>query len=655
MWPFALVKTHKLDQGHRDDVDGLRALAVLIVVLFHAGFDFLGGGYVGVDVFFVISGFVITRSVRGDLTQGRFNFVRFYRRRIRRLMPASIATALACLAFGYFYLTPEQMQDLGMQSITSVFWISNIYFWLKTGYFDLAASSKPLLHMWSLGVEEQFYLFWPLTLVMLTRLKQAWITPAVIVAASLISVFTAQLVLPTNQTMAFYLMPFRIAEFGFGALLTFVTPGRLWRAEIALLIGLTLIIVAVLTFSETTPFPGLSSLIPCTGAALTIYGGQAAYVGSVLRHPMALGIGRISYSFYLTHWPAVVFYKSAHRGDDLANIDSCLIVAISLILAIAMYFLVERPFREAKHNPTSRKFALLTTAIAALVTSAAAASAYVSDGWMWRLAPELRAQIEKDPRANDDFVWASLRRRNISFSTHLPDDPPTPTYRMLIVGDSMSGDLVNIIERAGLTKKALVRTSIVPVPCQPVISIDGNTYHNIIAAHDHRSCDDSRQKFENDTRLNEADLVVLAANWRAWSPEFLPGTISFIQNHGPDVVVVGAKAMSVTSQQLLMEALTVDDYLSYRPATPNETSVTINAKIKAISESKGAGYIDLLTSPCDTDGRCRLFADDGKLIYFDTVHLASSGVDFFARHSDLSPLIVIPVQEQQKHLHRQPR
>ena len=158
--------------GNRADVDGLRSIAVLPVVLFHAGFSVFSGGYVGVDVFFVISGFVITRSIHSELSRGEgFSFVKFYRRRVRRLLPASVATCLACLVLGYMYLPPEGMESLGAQDVTSIFWSSNIYFWLTAGYFDLASHSKPLLHMWSLSVEEQFYFIWPTILVLLYRFR----------------------------------------------------------------------------------------------------------------------------------------------------------------------------------------------------------------------------------------------------------------------------------------------------------------------------------------------------------------------------------------------------------------------------------------------------------------------------------------------------
>ena len=398
-----------------------------------------------------------------------------------------------------------------------------------------------------------------------------------------------------------------------------------------MLLGLVLIAVAVFTFSESTPFPGVAALLPCAGAALAIYGGQSRMGSFVLANPVAVGIGLISYSLYLAHWPVYVFYVAARPGDIYAA-DSVLIIALSFVFALMLYFFIERPFREGVPRALSTKPALAGIALGTFVAGGTAVSAWADGGWPWRLPPEIRSQIVTDPTTNNEYVWASLRLRDVPFSTKLAGDPQAADARkLLVIGDSMAGDVVNILETSGLTGKSLVRTAIIHAPCQPVISVSGDNYHPKIPAANHQLCDERRAILSADPRVAEADVIILAASWRPWSLDFLPATIQWLGKNGKkEIMLVGAKTMVQTSQEMLMNAFGARLDESYRPANPMPAILKINDILRKISSDQNAKYIDMLGVVCDPSNNCQIFDSDGKLIFFDVMHLTRAGVEYYA-------------------------
>ena len=320
-----------VNNSYRPDIDGLRAVAVLSVILYHAGFSTFRGGYTGVDVFFVISGFLITRLLTREIeSTGRIDFYSFYLRRVRRLLPAFFFTLICSSFFAFWVLSPLQLENYGASLIHSVISSSNIYFYLDSGYFDTSADLKPLLHTWSLGVEEQFYVIWPFILFVGSKVilkKKKSLLPLLVILAGLVSLFFAEFLIPRYPDAVFYLMPFRIFEFAIGAILVWFGPIKQLKPIILdglLLLGLVLIGCSIFGYSGTTIFPGVSALLPCIGAALCIYSGHALHVGKVLRNRVAVSVGLISYSLYLAHWPVQIRQKICERKgwdkcDDLVN------------------------------------------------------------------------------------------------------------------------------------------------------------------------------------------------------------------------------------------------------------------------------------------------------------------------------------------------
>lgn len=356
---------------YRPEIDGLRALAVLPVVLFHAGVAGFAGGFIGVDVFFVISGFLITSLIARDLQRGEFSFLNFWERRARRILPPLVAVVIFALVVGWFLMLPGDFEQLGESAIAQSFFASNFVFWRQIGYFGPMASEIPLLHTWSLAVEEQFYLLFPLAMFLLTRYvaRLRWSFIAVGVALSfLVSVWAVD----SRPEAAFYLLPTRAWELGVGSLLA------LWAvnsrssvnrkiAEPASVLGIVLILAAVFIYDETTAFPGIAALPPVVGTALVVWANtnQRTRSGDLLAVKPLVGIGLISYSLYLWHWPLIVFTSYPSGSESLGVLTTVVIIGASFVAAYGSWRFVERPFRSRTLLPTRRL--MLSGALASLV------------------------------------------------------------------------------------------------------------------------------------------------------------------------------------------------------------------------------------------------------------------------------------------------
>ena len=347
---------------YRAEIDGLRALAVLPVILFHAGFEWFSGGFVGVDIFFVISGYLITTIIITEMAEDRFSVINFYKRRARRILPALFFVMAVCLPFAWLLLVPNELKDFGQSIVSVSIFSSNILFWIEAGYFDAAAELKPLLHTWSLAVEEQYYLLFPIFLMLTWRLGVKWIIflLAIVFFSSLGLAEWAsnQINQPKIISAAYFLLPTRGWELLVGVFVAFYLKSNTFFNskmfnQMMSLIGIIMISYSVIAFDKNTPFPSLYTLVPVIGTALLILCSvQKTLVYNFLTLKPIVGLGLISYSAYLWHQPLFAFMRSSVLGDlsELILISLC---AVSIILAWFSYRFIETPFRDRSVTPSN--------------------------------------------------------------------------------------------------------------------------------------------------------------------------------------------------------------------------------------------------------------------------------------------------------------
>ncbi len=351
-------------QRYRPDIDGLRALAVLAVVLYHFSSRLVSGGFVGVDVFFVISGYLITGIIVDAIDAGRFTFAEFYVRRVRRIFPALMLVCGFAMLLGWFVLFSPEYQGVGRGIFWGTLFWSNIKLFHETGYFDQSADLKPMLHLWSLGVEEQFYLIWPVVLI-LFRKKLRLLALAVLATASFAY---SVLMLSRSPSASFYLPMARFWELGLGGALAlgFVPPNHRTLRELQSAAGLLLILTAAFLFDSRTPFPGWNAILPALGAYLLISAGPEAWLNrKILSHPAAIFVGLISYPLYLWHWPLLYFARVTEAGAPSALIRAGA-VALAALLAWLTYRFLEIPIRERAKGQTAFTVPLVAVNIAVM-------------------------------------------------------------------------------------------------------------------------------------------------------------------------------------------------------------------------------------------------------------------------------------------------
>jgi peptidoglycan/LPS O-acetylase OafA/YrhL len=377
-----------LPKAYRPDIDGLRALAVLAVVAFHGFPTYVTGGFVGVDVFFVISGFLISGIILSETDDGSFSLKRFYGRRCRRIFPALLLVLFVSLFLGWRLLLPDDFARLGKQLAASAAFVSNFYFWFQSGYFSPDAQTFPLLHLWSLGVEEQFYIAWPLIIIFLRR-RPSWIILAIVVVG--FSSFFLNVALANNHEADFYSPLTRAWELMLGAALAWLrrrndTALSTQSADIAASSGLLMIWCSALLFDQQSPYPGWLALVPTIGSSLILWSGERSRIGSyVLSNRYMVFVGLISYPLYLWHWPLLVF-SAAYKFAPLTTLEIVLVIVASFFLAWFTYGFVESNFRTGRASRLK-----IATLGAGMISIAVAGVAIVNaQGFENRFPSEIR-------------------------------------------------------------------------------------------------------------------------------------------------------------------------------------------------------------------------------------------------------------------------
>lgn len=597
-------------------IDGLRAIAVLSVLFYHADLAPFSGGFVGVDIFFVISGYLITAHLTEELRANRFSVGYFYLRRVRRIVPALLFTLLFSFLVGALLLPPAILEQTGLAAILAALSVSNIFFWSQSGYFDSDAFLKPLLHTWSLGVEEQFYLFWPFIILLAHR---RGIAVNVIIGLGLLSLLVTSLLLPHDPAAAFFLTPFRISEFAIGAILGYKalidTQPRNWIAELTTLGGLGLIAYAVLTYSHDTPFPGLTALAPCIGAAALLYGGRARLAGRLLDNRVFVKIGLISYSLYLAHWPVIAFYRYA-RGLPLSFLDQCLVISLSFVLAALMYRFIERPFRfppsHPRHLPARALGGLLGGGTLFVILIAGSAALY--DGWAWRSSNPgaLTAQeIERGQEHRFQILNEICGQRGRDHCEDIAADRPN----ILILGDSHAPDGLNILFSAFPEEYFVIRTL---AGCPPMMPAD----QTLLAPNhpDRLKCIEENAAWLDPHYLSQFEYVAISVYFEWYKPEHLAPVIDRIRAAGVDKILVFGNFVSLLEDMPNLLARGLDPRSDERYVKSFDL---YRQELERLAAEKGFKLIPKTRYLCnaETFSSCDLRIAD-RLVLYDQHHLS---------------------------------
>ena len=449
-------------EKYRPDIDGLRGVAVLLVIWFHSGLPGTPGGFVGVDVFFVISGYLITSIIHRGAIEGRFSFADFYRRRFRRIAPALVTVTAATMVVGSVLFLPYELETLARSAIATIGFVPNIYFWRSADYFMLAGGIAPLLHCWSLGVEEQFYLLFPATLVVAERFRKAKLAVALIGATSLfLCLFTT-----TRMPVAsFYLLPTRGWELMLGAALSLgmiAVPDRARQA--AGIVGIALILTAAAAISAEDAFPGWRALVPTLGAALVICSGPQSIAGRSLSVRPLVYVGRISYSFYLWHWPVLVFLRHWRADLDLPAAWALGGVSFAFLLSAASYRWIEQPARR-RSTPFRRVWIPWLSGAAAIAVAALAAIAGKG------LSERLPSRVDRIASARFAFAPLAHACTDVAFDLAIErcHIGPPGRPRVLLWGDSHAAAISEAVSNGLGSPGVVVSTG----ACPPVLGWRG--------------------------------------------------------------------------------------------------------------------------------------------------------------------------------------
>lgn len=596
----------------------MRALAVLPVVLFHIGFPGFFGGFIGVDVFFVISGYLITGILARELRNGDFSIIRFYRRRAIRIFPALFAMLAVTTILAALTMLPQELRRYGNSLLSTVTFVSNILFYNESGYFAPDAHSKVLLHTWSLSVEEQFYLFWPVLLAVLHARAQSsvrWIALVITVVSLALSVWWLKL----DPSGAFYLIPSRAWELMIGALLA-VAPAlparhRMLR-ELLAGGGVLVILIGVKFYNGGVPFPGLAALLPCLGAAAIIAAGTGgnSLAGRVLAWKPVVFIGQISFSLYLWHWPVIVFTQIGLMMEATWPVRIAELL-VSLLLAAVSWRYVEQPFRVGANGYSNQK--VFRGAFAAMAaTMAIGATLAFSGGWPGRFS-EQQLAMAKYESYNGDQVYRGGTCFIVDNQGQF--DPqvclgknPQHSKSLLILGDSHAAQLWPGLHQVATDYNVLQATQ---TGCRPVLS------NNPLSAQP--PCERLfRQVMESWLPQHPVDLVILAGRWVPADLTQLASTVALARRHATTVMVVGPIPQYASS---LPRVLVRNEGHPERIASSVVSGpFKLDPLMHKVATEAGAQYVSLTQQLCH--GReCRTLASAGVPLQFDYGHLTEQG------------------------------
>ena len=606
---------------HRNDIDGLRAFAVLPVVAFHFLVfpKLLTGGFVGVDIFFVISGYLITRTILHDINKGSYSIVDFYNRRIRRIFPALFTIFAFCIVIAFFWSLPTEASQIGQSILSSIFFVSNYLFYNQSGYFDRNAETNPLLHTWSLSVEEQFYVVFPIVIYLIRDFSNEARIRLLSAAAFASLVFSAWMVF-RDSAAAFFLVQYRAWELLIGSLLAIGAVPKLvrqWQAELLGLSGIALIVLSVICISRETPFPGLAALAPCLGAAAVIHSGEAhkTLTGRALTLFPIRFIGLISYSVYLWHWPLFVFYRMLVVNDP-SRMERIAIFVVCILASTISWRFIEKPFRQKPYAIKASGTLMAGAATMAFTTAIVLALPFLIESvfrYPSRAMEVLTyARIDQSHmRVGTCFSLSSDIKKIVDHNC-LQTKPNVPNF--LIVGDSHAAHLWSGLQKSYPTVNFLQATG---AGCTPVLEERSRS----------AACAEMVQYiFQQFLPSAHLDGIIIAARW--WSGEILPElirTANIARSYTDRVIIFGPMVQynqalpRIMARAIALQKSEAEAANAHRDPLPLE----IDQKFSIGLEGKSIQYVSVYRAFCAQT--CEIWATAKVPLQFDNDHLTCEG------------------------------
>jgi peptidoglycan/LPS O-acetylase OafA/YrhL len=615
---------------YRPDVDGLRAIAVLLVMAGHLRTR-VTGGYVGVDVFFVISGYLISGTILSELALGKFSVVNFYERRIRRIFPAMLVMMAVVSILAYRYFVPSEVEAYAKSLVAALFSGSNFLFWHDAGYFDAQSELKPMLHTWSLAVEEQFYIFFPLFLMLIRRWFPKRMKPAIL-GVGLVSLIAASLIVIRNPTAAFFFAPLRAWELLAGTVVSqhYVPQLRtVLSRNIASALGLLLIVLPALIYTAATMFPGLGALPPVLGAALIIAAGETgpSAVGKLLAWRPVVFIGLISYSLYLWHWPIIVFQDTSSillSGIAITTRAKLLVAVVSIVVGALSWKFVEQPFRKGRFRP-SRRGVFAMNGIALAVMTVIGVLMISSHGLPGRFPDDARriaayTTYDERPLYREGVCLLENGTTLANFNQQVCLGAPNGKRSLLILGNSHGAQLWPGLSTVFADRQVMQANT---TGCRPTVVASD--------AHQTGICKELFGFMYNDYLLkNHVDTVLIAGRWVDGDMPALAKTVAFAQAHGIVVVVVGPglefgmPEPRVVAMELRSGSPERID--GFRLSQPRETDLKMADLTRNVWHVPYISQYEDLCTP-----QCPVYASPGVPMLFDTDHLTAEGSVLLAK------------------------
>lgn len=623
---MAIALLKKSTPHYRADLDGLRGVAVLLVFAYHLGASRCRGGFVGVDVFFVISGYLIGSIILSEIANSRFSLLSFYERRVRRIFPALFVLLCASYWFAYRFFLPVESKDFAKSLLATTLSASNIFFLHQSGYFDGPAAMKPLLHTWSLAVEEQFYIFLPLFLMAIRRCpprRKRWLVVLVASVSFLVSAIGAF----RSREATFYLAHTRAWELLLGTLVAmdlFPRISSLWR-NVAAFSGLALIFTAGYFFNAATPFPGASALMPCVGAALIIAAGRSgpSMASQALSFSPLVFVGMISYSLYLWHWPMIVFQGAGGLLVQGVSTGAAKLTVLAASFAIASlsWRFVEQPFR-GRRFAISRATIFRFAAASAAVLLALGSSILFTDGLPYRFpveAVKVASFLEvSDPvteaqyRVGSCFLTGKDTYNQFDPSVCLRQDPGKKNY--LLIGDSHAAQLWYGLSSVFREANIMQATA---SGCKPILEQNSGT--------DEKCSQLMHYIFYDYLPTHPVDTLLIAARWDRGDLERLPRTIATVKRQGSEVVLFGPIVQYDSALPRLL-ALSIKQKDPEIPADHRIASFErLDADMARLADTPlGVRYISYYKLLCQQRA-CLEYAGQGIPLQSDYGHLTGGG------------------------------